>query len=317
MRQTKAATVTDPLVLISHPMLAPLQPALEQAGLKARRAWAFDEADRPRVRAILHAGEFVLTPEFLGGFPNLGLIAVVSAGYDGVDVAWCRARGIEVTHAAGVNAEDVADHAMGLLVAGWRDLAGGDRVVKEGRWRTEDRLAPQPSLTGRRLGIFGLGHIGRAVARRAEGFRLQVSWWGPNDKPTPWSRAEDLLALAEASDILMIACRGGAETRGLVNREVIEAVGPAGMIVNVSRGSVIDEDALIEALKAGRLWRAALDVFETEPTPAARWADVPGVLLTPHRAGGTTEGIPRLLAQAVDNVQRFLEGQPVTSPVPG
>lgn len=309
--------MSGPLVLISHPMLAPLQPALEAAGLKVRRAWALDEADRPRVRVIVHAGEFVLAPEFLASFADLGLIAVVSAGYDGVDVAWCRARGIEVTHAAGVNAEDVADHAMGLLIAGWRDLAEGDRIVREGRWRIEDRMAPQPSLTGRRLGILGLGHIGRAVARRAEACRLQVSWWGPNAKPTPWSRAENLLALAESSDILVIACRGGAATRGLVTREIIDAVGPAGMIVNVSRGSVVDEDALIEALKAGRLRRAALDVFATEPTPAARWADVPGVLLTPHRAGGTTEGIPQLLAQALDNVQRFLEGQPVTSPVQG
>jgi len=317
MRGARANSVSEPLVLISHPMLAPLQPALEAAGLKVRRAWALDEADRPRVRAIVHAGEFVLAPEFLASFADLGLIAVVSAGYDGVDVAWCRGRGIEVTHAAGVNAEDVADHAMGLLIAGWRDLAEGDRIVREGRWRIEDRMAPQPSLTGRRLGILGLGHIGRAVARRAEACRLQVSWWGPNAKPTPWSRAENLLALAEASDILMVCCRGGAETRGLVTREVIDAVGPAGMIVNVSRGSVVDEDALIEALKARRLWRAALDVFATEPTPASRWAEAPGVLLTPHRAGGTTEGIPQLLAQAVDNVQRFLEGQPVTSPVPG
>ncbi|WP_293906870.1 2-hydroxyacid dehydrogenase [Phenylobacterium sp.] len=309
--------MSEPLALISIPMLAPVRPAVERAGVATALAWELADADRPRVRTILHAGEFVLTPDYLASLPNLGLIAVISAGYDGVDVAWCRARGIEVTHAAGVNADDVADHALGLLVAGWRDMGEADRVVKEGRWRTEDRLAPQPTLTGRRLGIVGLGHIGQAVARRAEPFKLQVSWWGPNPKPAPWPMAPSLLALAQASDILVVACRGGAETRGLVTREVIEAVGPAGMIVNVSRGSVIDEDALIDALKAGRLWRAGLDVFETEPTPADRWAGVPGVLLTPHRAGGTTEGIPQMLAQALDNVQRYLAGQPLASPVRG
>jgi lactate dehydrogenase-like 2-hydroxyacid dehydrogenase len=128
--------------------------------------------------------------------------------------------------------------------------------------------------------------------------------------------ASSLLALAQESDILVVACPGGAETRGLVSAEVIAAVGPEGMIVNVSRGSVIDEDALIAALKSGGLRRAALDVFQEEPTPAARWADVPHALLTPHRAGGTTEGVPNMLALALENVRLFLAGEPVASPIP-
>ena len=305
-----------PLVVISARIIAPLRPALDQAGFETALAWELAEADRPRVRCLLHAGEFRLTPELLETLPNLGLIAVMTAGYEGVDVAWCRARGIEVTYAGGVNAEDVADHAMGLLLAGARDMHEQDRAIREGRWRLEDRLAPQPSLTGRSLGIVGLGHIGRAIARRAEACRLQVSWWGPRHKATPWTMAGSLKALAEASDILMVACPGGPETQGLISREVIEAVGPQGMIVNVSRGSVVDEDALIEALKAGRLRRAALDVFATEPTPAERWADVPNTLLTPHRAGGTTEGIPNMIGLAVENIRAFLAGDPVLSPVP-
>lgn len=308
--------MSEPLVAISVRFLELLRPTLAQAGFETALAWDLAEADRPRVRCLVHAGEFRLTPEFLEGLPNLGLIAVMTAGYEGVDVGWCRARGIEVTYAGGVNAEDVADHAMGLMLAGWRDMHEHDRAMREGRWRLEDRLTPQPSLTGRSLGILGLGHIGRAIARRAEACKLQVSWWGPRHKATPWAMAESLEALAEVSDILMVACPGGPETQGLVSREVIEAVGPHGMIVNVARGSVIDEDALIEALKTGRLWRAALDVFQEEPTPAARWADVPGVLLTPHRAGGTTEGIPNMVGLAMENVRRFLAGQPVVSPVP-
>jgi lactate dehydrogenase-like 2-hydroxyacid dehydrogenase len=304
----------DALVLISHPMLAPLQPVLEAAGLNIARAWELQDEDRSRVRAIAHVGEFVLTPEYLTSLPNLGLIANVSVGYDGVDVAWCRAHGIEVSHADGLNADDVADHAFGLLIGAWRNIALGDRIVREGRWRQENRTAPQPSLGGRKLGIVGLGHIGEAVARRAEAFRMQVSWWSPREKPAPWPRAASLLDLATASDILVVACRADASNRGLISREVIEAVGAQGLIVNVARGSVMDEDALVVALKDGRLGRAALDVYAEEPTPKERWADLPNTVLTPHSAGSTTESLPRMVAQAIDNLQRFLAGQPVASP---
>lgn len=308
--------MAEPMVLISARILTGLKSAVARAGFETALAWEVADADRPRVRVLLHAGEAKLTPEFLQGFPNLGLIAVMTAGYEGVDAPWCRAHGIEVTYAGGVNADDVADHAMGLLLAAARDMHLQDRIIREGRWRLEDRLIPQPSLTGRKLGIVGLGHIGQAVARRAEPFRLQVSWWGPRAKAAAWPMADSLLALARDSDILVVCCPGGPETRGLVSAEVIDALGPQGMLVNVARGSVVDEDALIAALKAGRLWRAALDVFETEPTPAERWADVPGTLLTPHRAGGTTEGVPHMLAHALDNVRAFLAGEPVLSPVP-
>ena len=307
--------MSESLVLISHPMLAAVQAPLEAAGLQVALAWELKDEDRRRVRAIVHVGEFVLTPDYLLSLPNLGLIANVSVGYDGVNVAWCRANGVEVTHADGLNAEDVADHAMGLLVGAWRNIVLGDRTVRAGAWRQENRIGPQPSLGGRRLGIVGLGHIGEAVARRAEAFRMTVSWWSPREKPAPWPRANSLLALAQDSDILLVACRADASTRGLIDRSVIEAVGPAGMIVNVSRGFVVDEDALIAALKDGRLGRAALDVFAEEPTPPTRWTDLPNTVLTPHAAGSTTESIPRMVAQAIDNVQRFLAGQPLASPV--
>jgi lactate dehydrogenase-like 2-hydroxyacid dehydrogenase len=296
-------------------MLIGLERPLQAAGLATARSWELPEADRPRVRAIVHAGEVPLTPEFLTSLPNLGLIANVSVGYDGVDVPWCRAHGIEVTHAKGLNADDVADHAMGLLIAAWRNIVRGDRIIRAGEWRHEDRMAPQPSLGGRRLGVVGLGAIGEAVARRAEAFRMEVGWWGPNPKAAPWPRAESLLALAQASDILVVATRADVSNRGLISKEVIEAVGPTGLIVNVARGSVMDEDALVAALRDGRLGRAALDVFAEEPTPAERWAELPQTVLTPHTAGGTTDSIPRMVAQAIDNVQRFLAGEALASPV--
>ena len=234
-----------------------------------------------------------------------------------MDVPWGRAHGIEVTHAQGLNAEDVADHAVGLLIASWRNIVTGDAHVREGRWAPDDRLGARPALRGRKVGVVGMGHIGQACATRVEAFGMQIAWWGPNPKPElSWPRADSLLALAEDSDILIVACRADASNRGLISREVIDALGPRGLLVNVSRGSVVDEDALIEALKDKRLGRAALDVFQQEPTPPARWAAVPNIVLSPHSAGGTLESIPRMIGQAHENLRRHFAGEPLLSPVP-
>jgi lactate dehydrogenase-like 2-hydroxyacid dehydrogenase len=306
--------MSEPLALIVVPFLTVLEPAFKAGGLATARAWELTDEQRSRVRTIVHAGEVALSAEFLESLPALGLIANVSVGYDGIDVAWCRARGIEVSHARGLNAEDVADHAIGLLLAAWRNIPALDRTVHEGRWRQEERIGGQPSLGGRTLGVVGLGHIGAAVARRAEALRLNVQWWGPREKDAPWPRAENVMELARASDILVVACRAEPANRGLIS--AIEAVGPAGLIVNVSRGSLIDEPALRAALRDGKLWRAALDVFAQEPTPGDLWADIPNAVLTPHTAGSSNEAVPLMVAQAVDNVRRFLAGEPLASPVP-
>lgn len=309
-----------PVLLLSHEMLAPLQAALEPSYL-VLRLWdypdtlTFLEGPGRDVQAIVHAGEIKLGVDFLSEMPRLGLIACVSVGYDGVDVPWCRSRGIAVTHSQGLNAEDVADHAVGSFLAAWRGIVVGDRAVREGRWTHAERMRPRPGLKGRKAGIVGLGHIGQAIARRVEPFGLAVSWWGPNDKESHWPRAAGLLALARDSDVLFVACRGDAANRHLISKPVIEAVGPRGCIVNVARGSVVDEDALIAALKAGDLGMAALDVFEEEPTPASRWTDVPNTVLTPHTAGGTLESIPRMVGQTLDNLQRYFSKEPLLSPV--
>jgi len=305
-----------PLVLICYDLLTPLRGAIEAQGYEVVYSWEMPAERAVEVRAIVHAGEALLTPDFLLSLPNLGLIANVSAGYDGVDVPWCRAHGIEVTHSDGLNADDVADHALGLLIGGWRNIVAGDRTVRADQWNNHARLAPGPGLKGRRLGVMGLGHIGQAVAVRAEAFGMQVAWWGPNPKPDArWPRAESLLALAKDSDILVVACRADATNLKAVSAEVIAAVGPQGMIVNVARGSILDEDALIAALRSGALGRAGLDVFAVEPTPAARWADVPNVVLTPHSAGGTTNSLPLMIGQTFENLKRFYAGEPLASPV--
>lgn len=305
----------SPVVLISHQMLGGLERPLLERGYRVLRRWESTPAQLESVEAIVHAGEVPLGLEVLVAMPGLQIIACVSVGYDGIDVDWCRARGIEVTHADGLNADDVADHAVGLLIASWRNILTGDRLVRSGEWKRTDRLA-RPSLKGRLVGVVGLGAIGAAVARRVEAFGMQVAWWGPRPKSAPWPMAESLLELAQASDILVVACRADEASRGIIAREIIEAVGPRGLIVNVARGSVVDEDALIEALKAGRLGRAALDVFIQEPTPAERWQDVPGVILTPHTAGATLEAIPAMIGQALENLSRHFAGEPLLSPVP-
>jgi lactate dehydrogenase-like 2-hydroxyacid dehydrogenase len=305
-----------PLVLICYDLLLSLRPMIEASGYEVALSWEMTPDQAGRAQAIVHAGEFALSPEFLLSLPALKLIANVSAGYDGVDVAWCRAHGIKVTHSQGLNAEDVADQALGLLIAGWRNIVIGDAQVRGGRWNNQARLTPGPGLKGRKLGIMGLGYIGEAVAVRAEAFGMQVSWWGPNPKPDArWPRADSLLALAQDSDILVVACRADTSNAKAVSAEVIAAVGAQGMIVNVSRGSVIDEDALVAALKAGTLGRAGLDVFAVEPTSPERWTDVPNAVLTPHTAGGTTDSLPLMIGQTFENLRRHFAGEALLSPI--
>ncbi|MDP2763853.1 MAG: 2-hydroxyacid dehydrogenase, partial [Brevundimonas sp.] len=273
--------MTDrPALLIMQRHLAPLTAFLESQWT-VWRFWEGPPAEaQGQIRALVVAGEFPLDKALIESLPKLQLIACFTAGYDGIDVDWCRARGLPVTHAPGVNHEDVADHALGLIIAARRRIADGDRSLRAGGWTPESKMIT-PSLKDQRVGVVGLGSIGAAVARRAEAMRMPVRWWGPREKDSPWPRAGSLLELARDSDILVVACKADESNRGLVSREVIEALGPQGLLVNVARGQLVDETELIAALKDGRLGQAALDVFEEEPTAASRWADVPNTVLTP------------------------------------
>jgi lactate dehydrogenase-like 2-hydroxyacid dehydrogenase len=304
-----------PAILVLQPHLAFIADMLA-ADFTVWRLWEAPPLEASHtIGAVVVAGEFTLDQALVASLPNLGLIACFTAGYDGVDLAWAAERGLKVSHSPGVNHEDVADHAMGLLLAAWKGMLEGDAIVREGRWRpTEKRITP--SLAGRKLGIVGLGAIGEAVARRAETFGLAISWWGPNEKSdSAWPRTGSLLALAEASDILIVAARASEENRGLIDRLIIEALGPHGLLINVARGKLVDEAALIAALKDGRLGMAALDVFQTEPTPAERWKDVPNVLLSPHTAGAASGALPKMVALTRENLRRFFAGEPLANAV--
>lgn len=304
-----------PALLIMQRHLAPLTAFLESAW-DVYRFWEGPPLEAAHdIRALVVAGEFPLDKALIGSLPNLQLIACFTSGYDRIDVDWCRARGLAVTHAPGVNHEDVADHAIGLILAARRQIAAGDRALRAGDWTPESKMIT-PSLNGQRVGIIGLGHIGEAVARRAEALRMPVRWWGPREKPAAWPRAASLLELAQGSDILVVACKADDSNIGLVSRQVIEALGPSGLLVNVARGQLVDEAALIAALKEGRLGQAALDVFEDEPTDVGRWADVPNTVLTPHTGGATTEAVQGMLMLLMRNLEAAFAGEPLKTPVP-
>ena len=307
--------MTDrPAILIMQRHLAPLTAFLEGA-YTVYRFWEGPPVEaRDDIRAMVVAGEFELDKHLVESLPRLELIACFTAGYDGIDVDWCRARGLPVTHAPGVNHEDVADHALGLIISARRRIAEGDRALRAGQW-TPDSKTITPSLNHLRVGVVGLGAIGEAVARRCEALRMRVAWWGPREKDAAWPRAASLLELARDNDVLVVACRADETNRGLISREVMEALGPDGLLVNVARGQLVDEDALIEALKAGKLGHAALDVFETEPTDPARWADVPNTTLTPHTGGATNEAVQGMLGLLLENLSAHFEGRPLKTPV--
>jgi lactate dehydrogenase-like 2-hydroxyacid dehydrogenase len=304
-----------PAVLIMQRHLAPLGVFLEDR-YDVYRFWEGPPLEAAHdIRAVVVAGEFALDTRLIESLPGLKLIACFTSGYDGIDIEWCRARGLPVTHAPGVNHEDVADHAIGLILAARRQIAAGDRALRAGEW-TADSKTITPSLKDQKVGVVGLGAIGEAVARRAEALRMSVAWWGPREKAAAWPRAASLLDLARDSDVLVVASRADETNRGLISREVIDALGPHGLLVNVARGQLVDEDALIAALRDGRLGQAALDVFEAEPTEAARWADVPNTVLTPHTGGATTQAVQGMLMLLLQNLEAAFSGAPLKTPVP-
>lgn len=308
-------TKARPLLLVAQPHLGPLL-GLLSSHYDVMALW--EESGRARLaeaEVLVTAGEFRLDPEMLERMAALRLIACFTVGYDGVDLDWARARGVAVSHAGDANAGDVADHAIGLILAHRRQIVTGDRQVRSGEWTAGAKVLTR-SMAGARIGIVGMGSIGVALAERAEVMRMQVGWWGPRDKPSlRWPRAESLEALAAASDVMVVAAKATEENRGMISAAICDALGPDGLLVNVARGQLVDEDALIAALHEGRLGGAALDVFENEPTPAARWADVPHVVLTPHSGGATQEAVGKMAQMLLANLAAHFAGEPLVSPV--
>lgn len=251
----------------------------------------------------------------LARLPNLKLLVAPGAGYDGLPVAAARARGIRIANAGATHSVDVAEHALALTLAAVHGLPEAQAWVRSGAWAKGELRALRRPLSARRCGIVGLGNIGNAIAERLAALGCEVAWWGPHAKPARWPRQDSLLDLARWCSVLIVAARGDAAH--LIDAATTDAVGPDGLIVNIARGQVIDEDALIAALRAGRLGYAALDVFATEPTPAARWEGVPHVLLTPHIAGVSERSRHTLRAAALQNLRSLVDGGPLVHEVLG
>jgi lactate dehydrogenase-like 2-hydroxyacid dehydrogenase len=297
-------------------------PALEEhlaAHFDLYRFWlnsdraAFLAEIGPRIRGVVtYSGASPLDKSVLDQLPRAEIICNMGAGYESIDVAAAEARGIIVTNAGGVNAVDVAEHAFGLILCVARNMVAADSYVRSGRWKAEGRMPLGRRLSGRKLGIIGLGHIGLAVARRGEAFDMPVCYHNRRPVPgVPYQYVDTPEALARSVDVLVVATPGGAQTRRLVDRKVIDALGPGGILVNVGRGSVIDEAALIDALSEGRLGGAGLDVFEGEPNIAERLLSLPNVVLQPHIAGATREAVAAATGTVVDNLLSHFAGGPV------
>ena len=286
------------------------------------RLWqASDQKDlvaevAPRVRAAVTNGIVGLKGDLIEALPALEIIGVFGVGVDAVDLAAARAKGVRVTNTPDVLTEGVAELALALLLAVARRIPFNDRFVRAGRWPLEGDPALASSLAGRRLGIVGLGRIGRRVAELAEAFGIAICYTGPRRKDdVAWRYYDDLLAMARDVDCLMVTCKGGAETTGLIDRKVIEAVGPEGWLINISRGSVVDEPALVEALVSGRLGAAGLDVFAREPRVPEALLGLDNVVFQPHQGSASEETRAAMGRLVLDNLEAHFAGRLLLTPV--
>ena len=258
------------------------------------------------VRAVATGGHIGCPSALMQALPALRVIAINGVGVDKVDLDLAQSRGVRVTTTPGALTEDVADLAVGLIIGLLRAIPAADAYVRAGDWLKGDR-PPGRKVSGRRFGIVGLGHIGSAIASRLAGFG-PVAYTGPRPKAAPYDFHADLASLARASDVLVIACSANASTRRMVGDAVLDALGPEGYLVNVSRGSIVDEAALIAALEAGRIAGAALDVFEDEPRVPDALRASPKVVLTPHIASATLETRTRMADIVLENLDAFAGG---------
>lgn len=267
------------------------------------------------VDVLITSGSAGATRADIAALPKLGLICTVGTGYEGIDLDACRERGILVTHAAGLNAPVVADHAFGLLIAVVRGIPRADAVARAGGWRSG--LTSRPMLGGKHIGIVGLGAVGHAVGRRAAGFDMTVSYFarGPKDAPG-WNWVGSVRDLAAQVDFLVCTLPGDASTFHMIGTEVLDALGPEGYFVNVGRGSTVDTEALVVALEEGLIAGAGLDVFENEPGVPKSLRALPNVVLTPHTAGGAPEINLRSAELIIRNLRGWQDGSGLVSPIP-
>ncbi|MCI2809114.1 2-hydroxyacid dehydrogenase [Eoetvoesiella caeni] len=273
-------------------------------------------AAQPEVRAVLTNGPIGVQPQAIDAMPKLELICTLGVGYEKVAIEYARSRGIALANGAGTNSDCVADHAMAILLAAVRNVVQYDAAVRNGVWR--DRIPWSPNVSGRRLGLLGLGDIGMKIARRAQAFDIEVGYHSRSPRTdVAYGYYSSAQALAHWCDFLVVATPGGAQTRHMVDAAVLDALGPQGFVVNISRGSVVDTAALGQALLENRIAGAALDVYESEPNPPAELVGLPNVVLTPHIAGWSPEAVQNSVNQFLRNAEGHFAGRGPVSPIVG
>ena len=268
-----------------------------------------------KARALITSGLDGAPGALLDRMPNLEIITVNSVGYDLVDLKKALARHIPVTHTPDVLTDDVADLAIGLMIMTSRRLGVADRFVRAGRW-TREKFPVAGKVSGKKLGILGLGRIGRAIAQRAEGFGMEILYTDRARLNSNYRFLPDLVSLAKESDFLMVATSAGPDARHMVNAQVLEALGPEGILINIARGSVVDEAALLAALDDGKLGGAGLDVFEHEPNVPPVLYSRDDVVLLPHIASSTRETRGEMGRLVIRNLEAWFSGKPLVTPTP-
>ncbi len=283
---------------------------------------AFTVHDNPegapldRIRGICGSGESKVPSALIAQLPALEIVSIMGVGYDGVDVAACKARGVIVTHTPDVLNDDVADLAIALALNIARRIPQADRHVRAGQW-PQGPMPLATKLSGARMGIVGMGRIGQAIAQRALGFGMSIAYTARSAKPElPYAFHATPQALAAASDFLVVITPGGAATRKMIDASVLQALGPKGHLINVARGSVVDEAALIDALQRGVIAGAALDVFENEPNVPEALRALDNVVLAPHIGSATVATRHAMANLAFENLRAFFAGERPPTPVP-
>jgi hydroxypyruvate reductase len=320
---TKPSAPADnaqPEVLVVAKLWPPMMESLRAAFRVHDRVHQSDPtafaAVAPRIRAISASGESKVSRELIAQLPKLEIISVFGVGYDGIDVAAARERGVAVTNTPDVLNDEVADLAIALVLSVARRIPQADRYVRSGQWAN----GPMPlarKVSGARLGIVGLGRIGMAIAKRAESFGMSIAYTARSEKAASGYRYfPSPEALAAEVDFLVVITPGGAATRKLIDAKVLQALGKDGYLINVARGSVVDESALIEALQQGTIAGAGLDVFENEPNVPAALIALDNVVLTPHVGSATWQTRRAMADRAFGNLEAHFAGKPLLSPVP-
>lgn len=273
-----------------------------------------DELLRTSVRGIITRSNFAVPKEVIARLPKLGMIATCGVGYDLIPMDVAKECGVIVTNTPDVLNSAVAELCIGMLFSLLRRLPQADSFVRSGAWQKET-FPLATNLAGKRVGIVGLGRIGKEIARRLEPFGITLSYFGRTDQNLVWPFEPDLHALARSSDVLILTSPGGSATAGMIDASVLDELGPNGFLINIARGSVVDEEALIGALSRGSIGGAALDVFDNETDIDPRFFTLDNVVLAPHIGSATNETRLAMMRLTLDNLHRFLEDGTALTPV--